>query len=124
MSEAVDEVKEVFREVLLHVLECEDELVLELREPLLREAVRKRFEDLRSQLTKVYVKSLRRRRERELEAFMERLDMVLLPSKLIPKPSGDKDRAKAWVERLSALLENYEGAVRRARVSPREMERA
>jgi Asp-tRNA(Asn)/Glu-tRNA(Gln) amidotransferase A subunit family amidase len=124
MSEAVEEVKEVFREVLLHVLECEDELALELREPLLKETVRKHFENLRSHLTKVYVKSLRRRRERELKAFMGRLDMFLLPSRLIPKPSGGKDKAKAWIERLSALLDSYEEAVRRAREGRREVKEA
>ena len=112
MSEAIDEVKEVFREVMLHVLECEDELVLELKDPKLKEAVRRHFENLRSQLAKVYVRKLREGYERELKAFSERLDVAFLPSKLIPKPPRNRDRAKTWIERLSGILENYEEAIK------------
>ncbi len=115
MSEAIAEVKEVFREIMLHVLECEDELILELNDPGLKEAVRKHFENLRSQLAKVYVRKLREEYEKEMKAFSERLDVAFLPSKLIPRPPRSRDRARTWIERLNSILENYEEAIRQLR---------
>lgn len=112
MSEAIDEVKEVFREITLHILECEDELVLELREPRFKEVVRRHFENLRTQLSKVYVRKLRESYEREVKAFSQRLDVAFMPSKLIPRPPKGRDKAKTWMKRLDDILDNYEEALK------------
>jgi len=97
---------------MLSILTCEDEIILELREPRLKEVVRKNFEKLRSQLAKVYVKKLREGYERELKAFSERLDLEFMPSRLIPKPPRGRDKAKTWIEQINHILENYEGSLR------------
>jgi len=112
MSEAINEVKSVFREIMLHILECEDEIILEIREPRLKEVVRRHFENLRTQLSKVYVRKLRERYEREVEALTKRLDVAFMPSKLIAKPPRGSDKAKTWMERLSDILDDYEGALK------------
>ncbi|MCX8205398.1 MAG: hypothetical protein N3H31_07105 [Candidatus Nezhaarchaeota archaeon] len=112
MSKAVIELKEVFREVMLQVFECEDKLVLELSEPKVKEAVRKAFEELRLQLTRVYVKRLKEKRREGLDILIGGLSTILLPSRLIPRPPRNRNRAKAWIEKISSLLEDYNGAIK------------
>lgn len=114
-SKVVDELKEVFREVMLHLFECEDKIVLEASDAKVKEAVRRAFEDLRLQLTKMYVRKLRERREGGLEALAKELSLILMPSKLVPRPPKGKDRAKAWMERINELLESYGEVVKQLR---------
>lgn len=114
-STAIDELKETFREIMLHILACEDEIILDLNDPELRRKVREHFERLRSSLAKVYVKRLREGYEREFKAFTERLELEFLPSKLIPKPPRGQDLLKAWIDQIARLLEDYEGELKELR---------
>lgn len=112
---AVDELKEVFRELMLHLFECEDKIVLELSEPGAKEAVRRAFEDLRIQLTKVYVKRLKEKCEGGADELVGELSAIMLPSRLMSKPPKGKDKVKAWIERISSLLESYDEAIKQLR---------
>jgi len=111
-TDVVDELKETFREIMLHVLTCEDEIILRVADPKAKQFIRESFERLRSSLARVYVKRLRKGYEREFRMFTERLELEFLPSKLIPKPSRKQDPLKAWIDRISRLLENYEGELK------------
>ncbi|MEM4699934.1 MAG: hypothetical protein QXT74_03155 [Candidatus Nezhaarchaeales archaeon] len=114
-SKEVSKLKELFREVMLHLFECEDRVILELGDAKVKEAVRKAFEDLRLQLTKTYAKRLKERHEEWLKATLREPSLILMPSKLVPRPLRGGDRARAWVERIGELLENYDEAVKQLR---------
>jgi len=104
---SVDHIKEMMREIMLSIMQCEDELLASFTSNEQRAAIARSFEDLRERVTMVYVRTLRRGRQ---GAFYE-----YLPSIFRPKISDYDDKVKRWMKHLDSLLERYSEVVKRFR---------
>lgn len=99
---SIDDVKMIMRDVMMYVMLCEDNLIVNSKSSEERTKIRREFENLRRSLMKIYVRSIRRLRGKILSSNNH------LPSELKPEIAEYEDKASAWIKHIDKLLENYE----------------